>query len=335
VISPYNLVVNPSGTRVYVTNNGSNKVSVIDTGTNSVVASITVENNPDGIAINPAGTRVYVANTESDSVSVIDTGTNQVMNTMKVGYKPYAVAVNPSGTRAYVTSQRASGKPTFNVIDISNDANQVVDTMEAGWSPEPYGIVVNPAGTLIYVGDQIDSKISVIDANTNKLVTTIQVGHNPFNVAINPSGTRVYVTHIYDGGISVIDTSTNKAITGILPENNNGFAFGIAIGTVPCNTVTEIPVAECQELLSLYHSTNGANWRNKTGWNQNNIPCSWAGITCEGGHVTEINLSVDNLSGSLPDLNLPNLQVLQLSQNGLSGNIPDFSKLPNLQSLDH
>jgi len=335
-ISPYNLVVNPSGTRVYVTHYDSSKVSVIDTGTNSVVASVTVENHPDGIAINPAGTRVYVANTESDSVSVIDTGTNQVMDTMKVGYKPYGVAVNPSGTRVYVTSERTSGKPTFNVIDVSNDANQVVDTVEAGWHSSPYGMVVNPAGTLIYVGDQFGSEISVIDANTNKLVTTVQVGkQNVFNVAINPSGTRVYVTHFSDGSISVIDTNTNKEIAGIFPENNSGVAFGVAIGTVPCNTVTEIPIAECQELLNLFHSTNGTNWRNKTGWNQNNTPCSWAGITCAGGHVTEINLSGNNLSGSLPNLNLPSLQVFGLRQNFLiSGNIPDFSNLPNLQSLE-
>ena len=35
-----------------------------------------------------------------------------------------------------------------------------------------------------------------------------------------------------------------------------------------CNAVTEIPVSECQSLLELYNSTNGAYWRYNTGWNE-------------------------------------------------------------------
>jgi len=46
-----------------------------------------------------------------------------------------------------------------------------------------------------------------------------------------------------------------------------------------CNTVTEIPVSECQSLMELYNSTNGANWKNNTGCNQTNTPCSWFGVT--------------------------------------------------------
>ncbi len=47
-----------------------------------------------------------------------------------------------------------------------------------------------------------------------------------------------------------------------------------------CSSVTEIPVTECQELVTLYNSTNGANWTNNTGWLSTNTPCSWYGITC-------------------------------------------------------
>ncbi len=110
-----------------------------------------------------------------------------------------------------------------------------------------------------------------------------------------------------------------------------------------CNVVTEIPVSECQSLLELYNSTNGPNWRNNTGWNQTNMPCSWHGITCGAGHVTEIHLSDDSnisdniygngLTGQIPDLNLPSLTQLTLWENPLSGSIPNFSNLPNLKGL--
>src|SRR5438128_5291975 len=47
-------------TRAYVTNESSNTVSVIDTATNTVVATIPVGPVPVGVAITPDGTRAYV-----------------------------------------------------------------------------------------------------------------------------------------------------------------------------------------------------------------------------------------------------------------------------------
>jgi YVTN family beta-propeller protein len=102
----------PAGPRVYVTNSvggpGGNSVSVIDAGTNTLVATIPVGRAPNGIAVTPDGTRVYVANEgvlgdPSDTVSVIDTATNTVVETVTVGLSPKAVAVTPDGSLAYVT----------------------------------------------------------------------------------------------------------------------------------------------------------------------------------------------------------------------------------------
>ena len=49
----------------YVANGGSNTVSVIDTATKTVVATVGVGSVPDGIAVTPDGTHVYVANSSS------------------------------------------------------------------------------------------------------------------------------------------------------------------------------------------------------------------------------------------------------------------------------
>ena len=66
-----------SGPIAYVTNPGSNTVSVINTATNTVVGGpIPVSNNPNGVAITPDGRHAYIANLLSNNVSVIDTGTN-------------------------------------------------------------------------------------------------------------------------------------------------------------------------------------------------------------------------------------------------------------------
>jgi YVTN family beta-propeller protein len=67
--------VNPAGSYVYVTNSGldpikDDRVSVIDTAPNAVVATVPVGDAPLGVAVAPDGRRVYVTNSASNSVSV-------------------------------------------------------------------------------------------------------------------------------------------------------------------------------------------------------------------------------------------------------------------------
>ncbi len=107
-----------------------------------------------------------------------------------------------------------------------------------------------------------------------------------------------------------------------------------------CATQTEIPKSECAALVALYNSTGGPGWSDSpgNGWNRDQHPCSWTGVSCSTGtsrHVTMIHREVNNLVGTLPDLfALTRLQVLDLHSNQLSGTIPDLSALTNLQGLD-
>ena len=89
------IAVNPSGSRAYVANLGSNNVTVIDTATNTVVgAPIAVGTAPVAIAVNPSGSRAYVTNYGSNSVTVIDTATNTVVGVaIAVGSGPAGIAV--------------------------------------------------------------------------------------------------------------------------------------------------------------------------------------------------------------------------------------------------
>jgi len=76
-----------------VANQGGNTVSVINTTSNLVTATITVGSNPAGLAITAAGDFVYVANSGSDNVSIISTATNTVVGTVSVGDTPMHIAL--------------------------------------------------------------------------------------------------------------------------------------------------------------------------------------------------------------------------------------------------
>ena len=216
---PSAIAINPSGTFVYVTNTQSNTVSVINAATNTVTATVSVGVGPRGVAINPAGTSVYVANGTDGTISVIDTATNRVAATVNVGGYPYSLAVNPAGTYLYVT---ASGNPGGKVFVINTATNAVATTVDVSGmfgDSVALGVAVHPAGTYVYVaGYDVPrngfNTVSVINASTNALTTTVAVPSNyplghPFGIAINPAGTRVYVPVAGTNTVPIMDTATN------------------------------------------------------------------------------------------------------------------------------
>jgi Leucine-rich repeat (LRR) protein len=92
---------------------------------------------------------------------------------------------------------------------------------------------------------------------------------------------------------------------------------------------------ECEALVALYQSTNGAGWLRKTSWLTTTPHCEWYGITChDSGHVKEIQLSPNRLTGTLPSQigNFPQLKTLNVQNNAIGGLIPN--EIGNLESLE-
>jgi YVTN family beta-propeller protein len=85
--------VTPDGKHVYVTNQASNTVSVIDTASNTIVKTVSVGAAPSGVAVTPDGLHVYVSNQGSDSVSVINTASNTVVDTILSVAGPSAISI--------------------------------------------------------------------------------------------------------------------------------------------------------------------------------------------------------------------------------------------------
>jgi YVTN family beta-propeller protein len=90
--NPVALLLNPAETRLYITNNMGNTVTVIHTDTFEKV-TICVGKAPVASVLNSAGTRLYVVNQMSHNIFVIDTATHQVIAVIDVEGKPEAIAI--------------------------------------------------------------------------------------------------------------------------------------------------------------------------------------------------------------------------------------------------
>ena len=103
-----------------------------------------------------------------------------------------------------------------------------------------------------------------------------------------------------------------------------------------CATVTDVTQIECEALVALFYSTNGAGWATQNFWLNNPNVENWYGVSTLGGHVQRLVLGNNQLTGSIPaELgNLTYLQELGLYNNQLSGPIPaELGNLSNLQIL--
>src|SRR5256885_13710054 len=99
-------------TRVFVTNEKSDDVTVIDATTRKVVTTIPVGKRPRGVAVSPDGRRVYVTNSNSDSLSVIDTKSLAVLRTVPAGLDPEGLGLKPGrAARSGVDGKALSGPP--------------------------------------------------------------------------------------------------------------------------------------------------------------------------------------------------------------------------------
>jgi YVTN family beta-propeller protein len=61
---------------LYIADFNAAEVSVLDTSTNVVVATIPVGNSPEDVVVDTSRTYAYVSNEGSDTVSVISTASN-------------------------------------------------------------------------------------------------------------------------------------------------------------------------------------------------------------------------------------------------------------------
>lgn len=230
--------------RVYVPNERSASVSVIDPETYTVVGRIKVGPYPQHVTPGWDLTRLYV---NDDALTEIDARTGAVVGTIKVAM-PYNLYFSLDGSKAIVVAEdlnrldffeRTTWKflksvpipwPGIDHLDMSADGSYLIATTEYSGRVVkvdvnamalagnlvvgglPIDVKLAPAGDVFYVTNQSRHGVSLVDGAALKEVGFIQTGRGAHGLTVSRDGTRLYVSNRLAGTISVIDLSSRKVV---------------------------------------------------------------------------------------------------------------------------
>jgi YVTN family beta-propeller protein len=216
-----------SGYRVYITNERSGDLSIINPATQEVVATVPLGKRPRGIHASPDGKTIYVAlsgspiappgvdesklpppDKKADAIGVFDVRQNKLVRLIPAGSDPEEFDLNKDGTLLYCSNEDVG---LASIVEIAT--GNVVASIPVG--PEPEGVTTSPDGKLVFVTSEQGGTVAVIDTEARKTIKTIPVGNRPRHVVFFPDGSKAYVTRENDGVISLIDVVRHQPVQTI------------------------------------------------------------------------------------------------------------------------
>jgi len=211
---------------VYVSNERSGDVSVIDGATDAVVATFKVGKRPRGIHATPDGQRVFVtlsgsprmapgvdenrapADKTADGLGVIDPVARKLIDRWHVGSDPEQFAITKDGKFAFIANE--------------DDASALIVDLGSGQShgkikvsEEPEGVGVNPRNGEVYVTCEEKGEMFAIDPDQQRVIAKIDTGGRPRSVAFLSDGSRAYAACENGGYIAVVDAKSHKLLSKI------------------------------------------------------------------------------------------------------------------------
>lgn len=220
------VAIKPDGSRVYVAN--GNYVSVIDTATNAVIATVPTAGTPRGILVARNGQYVYTSNYLSGKFSILDSTANTIVATLTLSStsQPYGMAENPVSRMVYVT-----GYATNRLYVIDPVKRSLVKSIAVGY--RPIAVAFSPDNKYAYVcnaggSSQTPASISIVDTASNSVVARVNI--SPSNlyltgIGVHPDGSKAYLISNSTGEVLVVDL-TSKTVVAKIPAAGHPLAIG-------------------------------------------------------------------------------------------------------------
>lgn len=194
--------------RIYVANEGSNSVSVIDGVTFQVVGTVDTKNQgTHDLSLTRDGKWLFATNLASGVVVVIETGKLETVATIPTGSRAHVVTLTNDNRHVWVAN---IAEDNISILDIAT--LRILGTIAVGKGPT--GLAFSRDGRYAYVSNQGDKSVNVIETASHKILKTIPVGTNPHFLVTGPDG-RIWGTNTGGNDLYVIDPESQDKIASI------------------------------------------------------------------------------------------------------------------------
>jgi YVTN family beta-propeller protein len=184
----------------FVTNSGSNTITVFDKSLAQATAVINTCAGPFGMALDRRRLRVYVACPKDDEIQSIDVAAGEIVQRTRAspGDQPREIALTRDG--ATLLSVNA-GSNSISFFDAASLTRQ--ERLNVGGGPG--SLAIEPSGRRAFVFNTLSSSVSVIDLASRSLTATLSMDAPPLRGEFNRSGNRLYVIHERSPYLTVLD----------------------------------------------------------------------------------------------------------------------------------
>ncbi len=207
--------VSASAGTLVVANKSEATVSLVDTGSGEIRATLPTGKAPHEVAVSPNGMLALVGNygtrdEPGSSLTVIDVGTAKVVKTIDLGdcTHPHGI-VWFSDDVALVTAEDQQALLRVNIE--KGEIDQKIST--DGEISHMVSVARNHG--LAFVSNMGSGSVTVIDLALGILVATVPTGEGAEGIAVTPDGRQVWVTNRAANTISVLNATGRKVIAQI------------------------------------------------------------------------------------------------------------------------
>ncbi|MFJ7792461.1 YncE family protein [Pseudomonas sp. NPDC096950] len=202
-IQPLAIVIDPTGTRAYVSGLGKPLLVVVDVQAHTIIGEIAASEG-HAMAIDAECDRIYI-NT-NNQVCVVDTLAAKQLDRFDTGSLTSAAALGHDG-RLFLCDY------LHHELKVMNTATGVITTVLS--MPEPFEeFVLGPAGDVGYVPYRTTAGVvAKIDLSNYDVVDLLPVPALPHGFTLSPDGGLVCCCSAADRSVSIIDTETWQVIS--------------------------------------------------------------------------------------------------------------------------
>ena len=174
----------------YVTNGGSDTVTILDVVDVRVDRELAVGRHPVAVAASPTRNEIYVVNSgapgANGAISVIDAEHNAVVATIPVHRQPLSIDVDSGGARAYVAN---SGSNSVSVIDLATRR----EVAQFGAGEEPVAAHIAANGKTLVVANQHGNSVTVMDPANGHVRAVFEGCPGAASPVILPDSSKTFV----------------------------------------------------------------------------------------------------------------------------------------------